>query len=142
MNFPASVRLTKPTGKTDHHTHASTHPHMTKREEAQTNLGLIGHGELLDEVQGAFLDGEKALAETGKAYELTIKIKVALASGRKRVVTHEVKTKLPKAGGTATYIFVNDAGQLMETDPDQKLLPLQVVDKPKAPLQQAAGSAK
>lgn len=109
---------------------------LEKREIIQT-LALIGNGDFLPELQDAFRDGEKAMAEVNKAYEITVKIKVAPNGARKRVITHDVKTKLPKAVAQSTYLFATDNGQLVQKDPDQRELNLKTVQVTKEEFRKA-----
>lgn len=66
-----------------------------------------------------------AVRSVGKAGELNLKLKVALAKGSTHtlVVTDEVTIKEPKADREITILFADDANKLSRRDPRQPKLP-------------------
>lgn len=90
-------------------------------------LKKIGHGEMLECIAEDLRQMEQAINGTGKAAELTIKIKIEPNGGAKRVVTFEDKVKLPRTPASNTYLFATAAGQYVENDPDERQLPLENV---------------
>lgn len=93
-------------------------------QELLDALALIGQGDMLDEINDAMNNGEDALGQTGKGYEITIKLKVEPNGPKKRVVSAAVTTKLPKSKPASTYLFMTEQGQLVANDPEQRELDL------------------
>lgn len=69
----------------------------------------------------------KAVEETGKVGELTIKLTIR-KEGKMATVHPEIKTKIPEHGMHATLFHVGDNGELLREDPKQ--LRMKALDKP------------
>lgn len=99
-----------------------------RHHEVVNFLALLGHGEFFDQLTDKRLELENAISETGKAGDITIKIKVAPNGQGKRVLTFEpVKIKKPVVPAGSTYVFASQSGQYLENDPEQRELPLKNV---------------
>jgi hypothetical protein len=99
----------------------------TRHHEIVNLFNIMNGGEFLDQVAEARVEVEKALSQVGKAAEITIKIKIAPNGSNKRVITADIKTKLPAIPADATYVFSSQSGQYVTKDPDQSELPLRTV---------------
>lgn len=101
---------------------------IAKRHHEVVNfLALLGHGEFLDCLAEERLALEKAINEVGKAGEITVKIKVAPNGDTRRVISFDVKSKRPVLAASSTYVFSTASGQYVESNPDQRELPLKNV---------------
>lgn len=98
-----------------------------RHHEIVNFLGLLGHGEFLDALADDRLKCEKAVLEVGKAAELTIKIKLMPNGHNKRILRYDIKPKIPTVPSMDTYAFATEQGQYVESDPDQRELPLKNV---------------
>lgn len=99
----------------------------TRHHEIVNLMNIMNGGEFLDQVAEARTEVENALSQAGKAAEITIKIKIAPNGSNKRVITADIKTKLPVIPADATYVFSSQSGQYVTKDPDQSELPLRTV---------------
>ena len=75
----------------------------------------------------------KAVRETGKAGEITLKIKVRKLDNRNEDavrLTPHVSTKIPQLPPYDTIMFSTGDGDLLRDDPNQRKLPLEEVGAP------------
>jgi len=89
----------------------------------------VTHSELTDALAKVAL----AVMETGKAGELTLKIRISKASrngGHQMFVADQITTKIPELDRDETLFFFNeDSFSLSRSDPHQPELPLQVLPR-------------
>lgn len=96
-------------------------------------LTHLSRGSLDGELAEALAEVVKRVRETGKAGELTLKLKVSMLNTRDEdavKVTPSVSTKLPKLAPFETVMFSTYDGSLLRNDPNQKQLDLREVPKP------------
>lgn len=102
------------------------------------------YGHTADEATNLLAECIAESARTGKATELTMKVKIkpeSKAAGRYAVLV-ETTNKLPKREIEAAIMFVGPDGNLTNNDPRQQSLPgMRVVDKPVAPAVRADAEA-
>jgi hypothetical protein len=112
---------------------------------AQT-LAFLSRGSLDGELAEALAEVVKRVRETGKAGELTLKLKVSMLNQRDEdavKVTPAVSTKLPKLASFETVMFSTYDGDLLRNDPRQQSLDLKEVPKPeRGPLQQVGAPSQ
>jgi hypothetical protein len=91
--------------------------------------GGAAHSELTDALAKVAL----AVMETGKAGELTLKIRISKASragGHQMFVADQITTKVPELDKEETlFFFDEDSFSLSRSDPRQSELPLQVLPR-------------
>jgi hypothetical protein len=89
----------------------------------------VTHSELTD----ALAQVAHAVMETGKAGELTLKIRISKAArggGHQMFVADQITTKIPELDREETlFFFDEDSFSLSRNDPHQPELPLQVLPR-------------
>ena len=93
-------------------------------------LAFLSKGCLDDELTEALSDLVKAVRETGKSGELTLKLKVSMLNKRDEnavKITPTVKAKAPELAPYETVMFSTGDGDLIREDPNQRKLPLEEV---------------
>lgn len=97
-------------------------------------LADINCGKLNIEASEELADLIKHCAATGKAGELTLKIKIKPGKGAAKTMTvsHDIKTKVPAFDRPDDHLFVVGNEALFLTPPDQGKLDLR--DEPKPPV--------
>lgn len=102
----------------------------TKNTPFSQQLAFLSKGCLDDELTEALADVVKAVRETGKPGEITLKIKVSMLNKRDEnavKLTPSVKTKQPEMAPYETIMFSTGDGDLIRDDPNQRKLPLEEV---------------
>lgn len=106
-------------------------------------LSQIRRGLVVTELTEALAELCEAVIDTGKAGELTLKIKIKPPKGDSCQVTLSpmVSSKTPKADMPDGIFFVGAGGDLLRNDPDQKEMFAPVMDggKPYTPPVRGAG---
>jgi hypothetical protein len=114
-------------------TTAAPEPPKRAPKTFQQTLQDINYGYTADELTAALHECIGESERTGKATELTFKLKikpVSKANGRYNIGT-EVTTKLPPKEREDALMFVGPDGNLTNRDPRQKELPgMRVIDGP------------
>ena len=107
---------------------------MLKTVPFADNLRYIGKGAINDELTEKMAELVKAVRETGKKGEITLKISVAMmASGNEDMVklTPMVSAKIPETDSPVTIMYSTHDGDLLREDPDKQQTTLrQVEDTP------------
>lgn len=114
-------------------------PHSTPESRARAPL-ISSFGVLLSELDGGDVQSEASeklaelvqrVSQEFKGGSLTLKINVK-PGGAKRALalTATVTAKMPEAEKEATLLFATEDGLLTKQNPDQKELPLRVIDQP------------
>lgn len=92
-------------------------------------VDLIRYGQLSDELDDSLQALVQKVDETGKAGELTLKIRVKRGSAGQVEITDSVNLKLPQPVRETTLAFALPNGALTRSDPRQATLDLAI--KPK-----------
>lgn len=94
------------------------------------------HGEFDTELTARLRELIDAVQDTGKNGTITLVLKVERRSDRQVTVKEDVKLKLPEHDRSESIYFVDGAGNLTRTDPQQEVLPF------KRPLQTAGSDGE
>lgn len=100
-------------------------------------LQLLQHhrsGNLLTDLSKAVREAVESSQLMGKPAGLTLKIAIKPAGNGSGavVVVDKLTIKLPEAQPTSSFFYADEAGNLHRNDPNQKELPLRVVESPQA----------
>ena len=90
-------------------------------------LGDLDRGSVfknLNEQLAAVVAGVKI---TGKAGELSLKLKIKPNGEHQVEITDEIKAKIPEPSRAKTLMFIAEDNSLIRTDPRQTTLPLKTV---------------
>ena len=108
-------------------------------------LDMIRSGELSTELDEQIAGTVKAVQATGKAGELTLKIKIKKSKSDQIELSDAVICKMPQPERKVTYVFALENGAISQADPRQRALdlaikvasekgtPITVPEQPKAP---------
>ena len=108
-------------------------------------LDMIRGGELSTELDEQIAETVKAVQATGKAGELTLKIKIKKSKSDQIEISDAVTCKMPQPERKVTYVFALENGAVSRSDPRQRALdlaikvaaekgtPITVPEQPKAP---------
>jgi len=103
---------------------------MNQASTFHNTLDLIRYGELSDELDDKFAQLVQKVEDTGKAGEITLKIKVKKGSANQLEITDNVSVKLPQPARASTLVFALPEGGVTRTDPRQASIDFAI----KAPL--------
>ena len=103
---------------------------MNQASTFHNTLDLIRYGELSDELDDKFAQLVQKVEDTGKAGEITLKIKVKKGSANQLEITDNVSVKLPQPNRASTLVFALPDGAVTRTDPRQASIDFAI----KAPL--------
>lgn len=103
---------------------------MNQASTFHNTLDLIRYGELSDELDDKFAQLVQKVEDTGKAGEITLKIKVKKGSANQLEITDNVSIKLPQPTRASTLVFALPDGAVTRTDPRQASIDFAI----KAPL--------
>lgn len=95
------------------------------------NLRYIGKGAINDELTEKMAELVKAVRDTGKKGEITLKITVAMmATGNEDMVklSPVVSAKIPELDSPVTIMYSTADGDLLREDPDKRQTELRKVD--------------
>lgn len=87
-------------------------------------------GDQYDEINGALSEIVEAAMETGRAGELTIKLKIKPSATDAAEVSCDIKAKVPELPKKPTIFFVVNGDSLIRNNPRQQELPLRAVETP------------
>lgn len=94
-------------------------------------LRKIRRGVLINELTEQLQDIVKAVEDTGKSGEITIKLTIKKFSRMNAIdITDKVTIKLPQDQPESTMMFATPEGNLVTEDPRQQKLPLSAVSIP------------
>ena len=94
-------------------------------------LRKIRRGVLINELTEQMQDVVKAVEDTGKSGEITIKLTIKKFSRMNAIdITDKVTVKLPQDQPESTMMFATPEGNLVTEDPRQQKLPLSAVNIP------------
>lgn len=97
------------------------------------HLVYLNKGTLNDELTDVMTDVVKAVRETGKQGEITLKLKVSMLNKRDEdavKITPIVTHKVPELDRAETIMYSTADGDLLRNDPDQKQVELKKVEQP------------
>ena len=106
---------------------------MNQASTFHNTLDLVRYGQLSDELDAGFAQLVQKVEETGKAGEITLKIKVKKGSANQLEITDNMSVNLPKPTRESTLVFALPNGAVTRTDPRQASLDLAI----KAPIASA-----
>lgn len=87
-------------------------------------LSTLRHGLTQQELSEELHNAVSAARDTGKAAEITLKIKIKTeANGAQVFITDEIKSKIPAYAREQTILFPTPEGNLIREDPRQASIP-------------------
>lgn len=96
----------------------------TATHQFNNTIDQIRYGQLSDELTEKMTELTRVCKETGRAGELTLKIKIKPGAAGQMELSDDVKVKMPEYPRSTTLMFATDDGGLQREDPRQKTLDL------------------
>jgi len=90
-------------------------------------LMLLGHGEMLDNLQEKLVAMSKATETSSKKSSFTLKVLCLPDVGARRQLKYEIKTSIPEEDTSDTTAWVTPQHQFVQSDPRQLEMDLKVV---------------
>jgi hypothetical protein len=92
-------------------------------------LGDLDRGRVFRALNSELAGLVAAVRATGKAGELTLKLKIKPNGDNQVEITDEIKAKVPEPARPKTLMFIAEDNSLIRSDPRQAALPLQEVEE-------------
>ena len=105
------------------------------------HIAYLGKGMLEAELTEELSELIRAVRDTGRAGELTLKLNVKMHSARDEntvIITPSVSNRKPKFDLAPAIMFSTAGGDLLRNDPDQPELELKTVETTSKPLKSVA----